>query len=317
MSSQKTKKIGFEIEFAEIPLKKTSKLIQELFGGHVHEENEAVYKVKKTELGEFKVELDAEPVQKIAYDSSKAPQNLAEQVSKQATKKICDAASYIVPFEIVTPPISEKDINQLEELRKKLFQEGAEGTSDKTHYAFGLHINPEEIELKVDKILQILQSFLVLEPWLQAAHQVDTTRKVTSYIDPFPVKYMEKILDASYSPSLHEFIKDYHQDNPTRNRPLDMLPILTYMDEKYVRKLYGNQEKINKRPTYHYRIPNSNIGNPSWTISHELDIWKKVEWLANNKEKLHQIISQWKKEKPSNKKAKSEWARYVAKTMNI
>ena len=113
-------------------------------------------------------------------------------------------------------------------------------------------------------------------------HQIYIARKLTSFIDPFPTSCLQLVLTESYQPDIERLIRDYYAHNPTWNRALDMLPLFAMIDEKLVRSLYGDKEKINKRPTFHYRLPNCEIATENWFFGVEYRTWQFVEQLAQD-----------------------------------
>lgn len=298
------RKVGFELEFSGIPIEQITKIIRKVLGGKISFDNKTVAHVKETKLGDFKVELDALPIRQLAEHQkeieAKDSDNLTDVVSNRVSKTITDIGELVVPMEIVTPPIYRNDICRLDELCEKLREEGAKSTKDRFYYAFGMHINPEILSDDAEYILKCIQSFLLLEQWLIKEHEVDITRRITSFVDPFPKQYKELVIDKSYKPDLKQLIKDYHKHNPTRNRAFDMTPLFAYLDEGLTRKLYGTDEKINKRPTFHYRLPNCELSNPQWSISKEWKTWEKVEKLALDDNLINSVIDKWviKNEKP-------------------
>lgn len=109
---------------------------------------------------------------------------------------------------------------------------------------------------------------------------MDFTRRLTTFINPFPSAYYQLILSSDYRPDLNQFIRDYHLHNPDRNRPLDLYPVLAFIAPSEVNQLkdLGN---VKPRPTFHYRLPNSLIDDPNWSIGVEWNRWYEVERLAS------------------------------------
>lgn len=317
--SGQERKIGWEIEYAGLSLKQSSDIVKHLFGGCIDKENDAVFKVKNTELGDFELVLDATHLQKIAAATGKletnSDDNLIDDISIHVGKLVNKAGAKITPFEIVTPPIALSDLSKMEKLRKALLKAGAEDTKKNIYTAFGVHINPEVASLETDYILRHLQSFLLLEPWLKQLHNIDLTRKVTSFIDPFPKSYINLLLDNCYETNTEQLILDYHRHNPTRNRSLDMLPLFAYINEDLVRELFGEKEKINKRPTFHYRLPNSELADEDWSFNTEWSRWLNVETLADDKQSLHKLINQWQIHHERWFSFELEWAKEIATAM--
>ena len=84
---------------------------------------------------------------------------------------------------------------------------------------------------------------------LAAASKVapDPTRDLLGFADPFPADYVRRIVAPDYWPDISLFIDDYLAANPTRNRDLDLLPLLLHLDAGRVRAALPN-EKINGPP---------------------------------------------------------------------
>ncbi len=317
--ARKERKVGLEIEYAGLPLKQAARIVHDLFAGNIEEITSAIFKVTDTELGDFTLELDAIPLQKLAQNTKEAEEkveeSLVDDISVHIGKAAGNIGTKIAPFEIVSPPIKLSDLPKMERLRNALLKAGAKDTKENLYTAFGLHINPEVSSLDTDYIIRHLQSFLLLAPWLKQLHNIDLTRRVTSFIDPFPKTYMELVLNKTYAPDIGQLIRDYHEYNPTRNRALDMLPLFSHIDESLIRELYGEKEKINKRPTFHYRLPNCELANEDWSFNTEWKRWLHVEELANDTELLHQLINQWQAHQERWFAFEPEWIKEIEQHM--
>jgi hypothetical protein len=285
------RRVGFELEFAGLELQDAAKIIKDLFGGEVVENHRYEFEVRNTDLGAFRIELDARVLRKMAERDvfEKLGFNIEQESFKNSIESFLDkAAKIIVPIEIVMPPVKIESISSLEQLRKKLQAHKAEGTKVSLMHMFGMHINIETPALNVETILKYLRAFLLLYPWLLQKLEIDISRKLSPFVDPFPKEYVFKVLDIDYMPSEKEFIVDYVKYNPTRNRPLDLLPILAMLDETIVEsRLEG--EKNRPRPTFHYRLPNSKIDDVNWTFTEEWNYWAAVEELAQKPEMIEKL----------------------------
>jgi hypothetical protein len=91
-----------------------------------------------------------------------------------------------------------------------------------------------------------------------------------------------------YWPGVPGFLDDYLAFNPTRNRDLDMLPLLLHLDEARVRAALPN-EKINSRPAFHYRLPDARVSDPGWSVAPDWNRWVAVERLAHDRERLESV----------------------------
>lgn len=286
-SEGKVRKAGFELEFSGIELQQAAEIIVSLYGGEIKEIHRYHIEVKNTDLGTFRVELDAQILQKMAR------QNIGMELDAQSIRKSIEdvvdrLAKTVVPIEIVMPPVSITELDRLEELRKKLQENKAEGTDSSFVHAFGMHINTEVPELSPDVVLRYLRSFLVVYPWLSDTLKIDIARRLSPFVDPFPDKYTRIVLEPSYQPSFHEIIEDYIEYNATRNRPLDLMPVFGMIDNALISSVMEG-EKNAPRPTFHYRLPNSRINDPGWRFETEWNNWLVVEKLADNKEMLDKL----------------------------
>ncbi|MCP5161685.1 MAG: amidoligase family protein [Hahellaceae bacterium] len=284
------RRVGVEIEMSGIELSMIACQINILFGGRIEELSPYEFRILATELGDFKIELDFKYLKNYARERHKDPPQDEEMLDFEqiASDALALVAKSVVPFEVITPPIPVSQLFRLEALTQRLREHGAKGTRHLVIYAFGVHLNPELPDTRVETLLAYLRAFLCLYDWLAERERVSFARKVTPFINNFPTDYIRKVLSPDYEPDLATFIDDYLQFNPTRNRVLDYLPILAWLDEARVRAVCA-EEKIGKRPTLHYRLPNSDIDNRQWSISQCWNDWLQVETLASDDEKLRTI----------------------------
>lgn len=191
----------------------------------------------------------------------------------------------LVPLEVVGPPLPLDRLDDVEALIAHLRKAGASGTSDSAVNAFGMQFNPELPSHEPGFITACFKAFLCLYGWLYIRADIDLSRRVTSYVDPFPTDYVKKLLATDYRPDLATLIDDYLADNPTRNRALDMLPLFMFIDEKRVRAR-TDDVLIKARPTFHYRLPDCKIDQPDWGFYVAWNDWVEVERLAADEERL-------------------------------
>lgn len=294
--SGKARMVGFEIEYAGVPLRRTAEIVQDLYGGEIEEQSKAEWRVADTALGSFRLEIDASPVKKLvsgiemeAVETPDAFDRFLRKTVDTAGDVVTAISERLAPLEIVAPPVLIDQIEELDRLRQALFFENAKDTQASFHHAFGLHINPEAVSLKTGSILRHIQAFALLYPLLKELHGVDISRRITPFIEPYSEAYLDHILADGYAPDLTALIRDYHQFNPSRNKALDMLPLFAELDEDLVRSLYGAAEKINARPTYHYRLPNCELSRSNWSLMLEWQRWLLVEELAASEDRLERL----------------------------
>lgn len=288
-SDGRLRSVGYEIELSGLTLDEISSTVVELFGGSVQVDSRFGQRVVGTGHGDFKIEVDATLLREEKYlelldglGLAPAAGGFAKSVH-DAVEDLLDAvAAHVIPFEVVTAPIALDRMHELDELRHALRLRHARGTGASVRFAFGLHINPETPSLEVGSLLRHLRAFLLLYDWLVAQSDIDVSRWLSPYIEDFPEPYRRRVLEPRYAPDLETFTADYLRDSPTRNRPLDLLPVLAL---EHVDRIVAASEEpglVSARPAFHYRLPNCRIDEPDWRISHEWNRWVHVEQLAAN-----------------------------------
>jgi len=292
--SGKPRRVGVEIEFGGLDIDTAARLVAATFGGNIVPETEYETLVRDSTAGEFQIELDVGILKRAAQarkEQDAAPGPL-EQLSEQA---LAAFLQQVAPCEIVTPPLPLDRIAELDRLVGDLAAAGARGTNDAWIYAFGIHFNPQAPSLHPDSILAYLRAFVLLYDWLKAVLQIDTSRRLTPFIKPFPGRYVESILQADYQPAQAQLIDDYLADNPTRNRALDMLPLFAHLDSERVMAGVdeAQQKAIKSRPTYHYRLANSRVGDPAWRLTDEWCYWLVIEALAQDSDRLQAMAADY------------------------
>lgn len=290
------RKVGFELEFGGVSLASVADSIIELYGGQLEVVNKYNQQVNGTTLGDFTLKLDLRLLNEKNYhklfDTLGIPIadiHLGKRTLEEIIESVLESAlSLNVPNEIAVPPIPLTDLEEVEKLRLALHQKQAKGTKSSVFYTFATHINPELPVCDVTTLLNYTRAFLLLYPWLFKVSEIDFARRLTSYINPFPPEYFQLALLPFYQPTLQQFIEDYHRNNPDRNRPLDLYPALAWMAPEAFDQL-SNVNYVKPRPTFHYRLPNSLIDDPEWSIAEEWNRWYEVEQLANQPEKITEL----------------------------
>ena len=280
-SRGKVRRVGVELEFGGLSLPEAAEAVRAAFGGEVRQDHEHRYTVV-TDLGEFDVTFDSSLLSKKKYEQLIDRLSLGDTVKGAVESVLLRLGGAVLPLEIGTPPIPATRLHELNKLEQALRDRHAEGTRAGLFYAFALHFNPEA----VDPVSPVptLRAFLLLYHWLYRKTDVDTLRWVLPFINSFPEEYARLVIDPDYDPDIARFAADYVAHNPTRNRPLDLLPLLAFNDPTFLRRPEVAGQKVSPRPTYHYRLPNSLIDDPNWSIAKEWGRWVLVERLAADPE---------------------------------
>ena len=283
-STGRERRVGIEVELAGLSVAELAEIVASVLGGQVEaSEGTPTCLTVDTRHGPFRVELDSAYLRDGRYLELLERVGVTnDEVLSKVEAQAISLASELVPVELVSPPIPWNELEALEPLWPAIHARGGLGTHDAFRYAFGLHLNPE-VPNPTDArcILAHLQAFLLLESWLLDVEDVDWSRRITPYIDSFPSDYCALVLGADYDPSLDGLIDDYLRFSPTRNRVFDLLPLFEHALPGCLsgRNVEG-AELVSARPTFHYRLPNSDVGQQGWTPSLAWSNWVEVERLA-------------------------------------
>lgn len=285
---------GFEFEYTNISIPKCAELVANHFDGELEKESPFMFTIQSTPIGRIKIFIDWKLGRKIAQkDWKELPAPLTQYLKKQ-TRKLSDTSTFFVPWELVTDPVSEEQLHHLESLRLLLCENQAQGASSSIAYAFGTHINCQIPNEEVETILSYLRAFFILYPTLLEKLSVHPSRRILSFVAPFPKDYMKIILDMDYSPSWEQFIDDYLRFNHTRNRALDLMPLFCFLFPETKEKIKQSmRDLVKERPTFHYRLPNCDIGDPNWRVAHAWNSWIAVERLAEDRESLVELCQKF------------------------
>jgi len=292
-SDGRERRIGVEIEFANLDCRQAAQLVRNRFKGQLQEQDPHRFAVLGTEFGDFTVELDwryvheSESTEEGGESTRDRPpeESVTDTLEREFYTTLGDIGRLWVPVEIVAPPVPISRLAELDVIVQDLRTAGAEGTDEGLLFAFATQLNPEVPSLEHESILAHIKAFLLLSDWLRKEIDLDVKRRLLPFIDPFPKSYVEKVVDPEYRPSQEQLIDDYLEANPTRNRELDLLPLFSELDPDRVRARIDDP-LIKSRPTFHYRLPDTRLRDPSWGLVTEWNRWVRVERLAADEDRL-------------------------------
>ncbi len=283
-------------------MQRTSDIVKTTLGATLKSETAAEHKLHTDDLGNFNIELD--------WDYLKRKASAEDQKNNELLNLLSDAASLLVPVEVVCPPIPLSRLSELDPLVTQLRIAGAVGTEESIIAAYGVHINAEIPQLDAATLYAYLRAFSLLQWWLVEAHAVNASRKISPYIDLYPEKYVIKLISGP-PPDMDTLFSDYLEYNNSRNRALDMLPLLAEIDEDRVRSRVDDL-KINARPTFHYRLPNCSIEHPDWSLSLSWNTWCIIEQLAARPDLLDELSSAFlNAEQPLFGVSRKQWTEFI------
>lgn len=290
-ASGDVRRVGLEVEVANLPLERALAVIRAQLGGSALQESRTRGAVRDSALGTFKVEFDSptltdrtylRPLELFGLDA-------ASDTAQRVEEGVLQIAAEVVPLEIVTPPIPWTQLHELDALWGALRQAGAEDTYSSILFAFGLHLNPEVPDTDTATLVDHLRAFLLLADWLIESSRVDLKRRLSPFIRPFPETYRRELLAPDYAPDATQFLDHYLAHNPTRNRPLDLLPLFVHLHGAGCLARVENAALVKPRPTFHYRLPNCELTSAGWTPVRDWNRWVTVERLANDRPLLAEL----------------------------
>jgi hypothetical protein len=288
-----TRQVGVEIEFYGLAVRETATVLQNVLGGEIQERGSSLIKLENTDIGDVTIELDAHIAHRISEQSQ---QDFGNDTLNSLAKKLDDFGNEMlrhaaVPVEIVFPPVPNDGMETLDQIIPILKDAGAKGTEDNLIYAFGVHLNVEIADDTVEYLHNHLLSFFLLQTWLAKQTRIDISRILSGYNRLYPHAFGIALMDQEFG-DLEELIALYKVHITDRNYALDMYPVWAHLfpnslDEKTSRL-------VKPRPTFHYRLPDCKLGRQGWNFSHELNLWNKVEELANDRNRLNGIAKSYR-----------------------
>jgi len=271
---------GVEIEFSGLTAHEAAHVIASAIGGRVEETGRHAALLRGSALGDLKFMLDtryAEP----AKDPG-VIDNLLDAFDMRD-----DAAGLLkevlpVPVEMITPPLQMHDFETLDHVIATLREAGATGAEGGTFHAFGLHLNPE-LQGGAERAIRIAAAYAFAERWLRHRNPPDMARRLSPFVDVYPEAYVLALARAfeTAPPGLPDFLALYAQHNPDRNHGLDLWPLLGWLAPEAAEAAHGKPVK-NPRPAFHYRLPDSLLGETEWSPRADLERWLAIERVADD-----------------------------------
>ena len=288
-----TRCLGIEVEMGELSPLTIAHTLQAKIGGDITLQGGLCYGLVDTDLGDFFIELDAEPVQDTVSRLRRL--ELPAVIDSNPAELITDMAEQLIPWELVSPPLPMDQLDRFNALLADLRDAGAKGTRHASRFAFGMHLNPDVPGDDVATLLRYFRAYLCLYDGICAREDIDWSRRLMPHIRHFSDAYIAKVIDPDYAPSLEQFMDDYLEANPTRNRSLDLLPLFAHLDPDRVERAVDD-ERIKARPAFHFRLPNCDIDNPDWGLHVPWNEWLAVEFLAEDEKRLAQMCQAYARE---------------------
>ncbi|MFU8883530.1 MAG: amidoligase family protein [Rhodobacterales bacterium] len=294
------RRTGIEIEFANLTEAEAAKVVHELWGGTICAATAHEITVKDTELGDVRIELDM---------------FLRDKAGHAVTDKLLDWSRAVVPVEIVTDPLTHAQLPRVEALITDLVAAGAAGSQDGVFYGFGLHLNPEITAETAAGVLPVIRAYGLLEDWLRAIDPVDPSRRLLPFVDPWPRSLLDALAETAATWGLDDLARSYAALSPTRNRGLDLLPLLEHLRPDIMAAGMEADKLKGGRPTYHYRLPEARLGAAGWSLAYEWNRWILVERVAADPALLDRLAQEWRAHRGALTSLRADWAKTVNKVL--
>ncbi len=296
------RRVGFEIEFSGIDLRATTAAVKDALGASIVSQSAAEVELEAGDLGKFNIEVDWDFLKRKASEEDHQHEDLIELLSQ--------VAALLVPIEVVCPPVPASRLDKLEPMVQALRKAGAVGTEESLISAYGVHVNTEIPRLDAPTLFGYLRAYALLQWWLIDRQPVDLARRISPYIDLYSQAYLRQLFSRQ-QPTIDQLIDDYLEHNASRNRGLDMLPMLAEIDEPRVRRAVDDP-RIKSRPTFHYRLPDCHIEQDDWSLRQPWETWLTVERLADRPTDLDALASAYlDADRPLIGVSRGEWVEYM------
>jgi hypothetical protein len=256
------RRVGVEIEFMGPSARVAAASVARALGGSVVVEDPHAFRILGTRLGDMRIETD------LRYVHPQRHPSLSLRLDRRAAAWLGAVVSPFVPRELVTAPLPINRLREMDGVVDVLRAAGAHGRGAVLLDSLGLHFNIDPPHLDAATVVAFLKAFLIVSERLRQ----EATRG-------------SKRLAHALPP---EFPQDYLAANPTRDRALDLLPLLAYLDDDRVRSVLP-REKIGARPAFHYRLPQVHLSDPKWSIMPDWHRWLVVERLASDRDRLRAV----------------------------
>jgi len=273
--------VGVEAEFMGPSARRAARALAAGVGGEVVAEDAHAFAVRGSELGgDLAVELDLRYAHPQRHGMT-----LPVRIGPKAAAGLGWLVSGAVPRELIVPPLPAERLGEVDRILGLLRAAGAHGRGATLFGSLGLHFNIDAPAADPGRITAVMLAFGLMESRLRR-EIADGQRRLERHLPPpYPPDFLHRIAAPGYRPDQAGLIDDYLAANPTRDRGLDLLPLLLSLDPARVRAKLP-YEKIAARPVFHYRLPQAHPGEAGWSIAPDWNRWVAVERLAADGERL-------------------------------
>ena len=258
--------VGLELEFGTLPPDRAAAICQVEAGGHLRQVSASEWVLEDSCFGRLRIYLDS------AWRP--AGRDTAAELGVAVARQV-------VPIEVVTEPLAQDRLPEIDALFGALERAGAEGSRAHLLHGFGLHLNVALADPdKGRDLTRIARAFALLEDWLRARDPLDMSRRVLPFTQPFPPRFVEAVaaLEPAAPPDQLFDLIDAHL--VSRNHGLDLMPAYAQIAPERFARHPAASGAVAPRPAYHFRMPESRIGEAGWSLAYDWRRWWLVERVA-------------------------------------
>lgn len=288
------RRCGIEIELAGLSEMDVAEIARARLGGRIERAEPHVVVLHDSALGRLRVELDTA---------------LRKLGGGRLVQQGLDALRGVIPVEIVTEPLDAGAVATLDALRDDLRRAGALGSRHGVLLGFGVHLNPAR-DGDDARVIRVARAFGLVEDWLRIRRHIDVTRRILPFVHPWPAPLTDDLVDAPPA-TLEGLARLYARHTQSRNHGLDLLPLLHDAEPDAYDASFPRAHAIGGRPAYHFRLPDSRIDEPGWSLTEPWADWLAIERVADDPAMAEALCAAWRGHRATTLASRSDWAQQV------
>ncbi|WP_158970414.1 amidoligase family protein [Chachezhania sediminis] len=278
-SAINTRRVGIEIEFGGLSPEEAARCAAAAVHGSAAPLGPAEWHVPNSDCGALDIYLDTK---------------FRPQSAGFLADAVISLGRSVIPVEVVTEPRPQADLPVMESMLSALTARGAKGSGDGLAWSFGLHLNVELADPKSGADLPpVALAFALLEPWLRARDPMDFSRRILPFASTFPDGFVDEMAHAGPEMDMDTFVGIVGRHIASRNHGLDLLPAIAAVRPDEFQHYYPGNTTVKPRPAFHYRMPDSRLGTPGWSLAYEWRRWVLIERVARAPHLLATLCEVW------------------------
>lgn len=287
--------VAVGLSFGGLGPRSSARLAQAELGGQVTTLPDGGLVLGRSALGDLHIRLDT---------------GFRDRAIDRVAPNAPDLSGLQPPVRIDTPPLPPERLALLDRLRATLRDHGATGSRDGTLLGFGLTFDTAIAGESVHDILPVVRAYALLEDWLRQADRLPGTRRIVPHPAAYPAAFVDDLAHDAPKWSRDAFWCVYLHYNPTRNRGLDLMPLIAAFDPGRIECLGARTGPVVPRAAFHYRLPDARPEREDWSIAYEWNRWVAVERLAAAPQLCARLAADWREHRAAGRPA-ADWRDHV------